>query len=507
MAEQNQQLNHQNNNAPGADKEWQRPYGDPMLNTEFSIEPMAYNHEIKENKNFAESHVKQEEQVANLAQAAMPADDGNRWRLLAMKVFSEGTLKDANVVGADVSDFKVKVGDPSSPEWVALQGYIYDREEVEAGHAKGKPLETVMVEDATNKTIDLAMLLLKGNDQQIKAVMSGAFYTDATVFHADREYDNLIKARLGGLSNLVDEKELVDAKYDYQDLRQESVGIFDNIKGDGHDAGSPYTKLVGTHMGDAKTIIPALSGVVAEPLEKVNRNVQPEAREKEKAFQSLHGLIARNEALDALEEVTHHSSEADRNKALEQLVGDKGATYAERDEYKTKLTVTAKVVSELYPSSKVSDEWIEKHYPPDPVELYTPQEVRDNRVKVRTDITAAKQEPSRYGVPVSSSNKMLGQSVTLEITGVMFDCVQGVTDAKGQGAAGPKGDYLVGRDVEGNKYLIGLNSDAIEEVGVVVGDKVGKQEGEMGAFLMRWFRTQGICYNPEKSQINKVEKS
>jgi hypothetical protein len=505
MAEQNQQPNNQNNNAPGADKEWQRPYGDPMLNTEFSIEPMAYNHEIKENKNFAESHAKQEEQVANLAQAAMPADNSNRWRLLAMKVFSEGTLKDANVVGADVSDFKVKVGDSSSPEWEALKEYIYDREEVEAGHAKGKPLETVRVEDATNKTIDLAMLLLKGSDKQIKAVMSGAFYTDATVFHADREYDNLIKARLGGLSNLVDEKELVDAKYDYQDLRQESVGIFENIKGDGHDAGSPYTKLAGTHMGDAKTIIPALSGVVAEPLEKVNRNVQPKARGKEEAFQSLHGLIARNRALDAIQEVTHHSSKADRNKALQQLVGDKGATYAERDDYKTTLTVTAKVVSELMdPSSKVTDSWIDKHHPIANGKQHTPEEVKEHREKIRKDINSVKREPSRYGVPVSSSNKMLGQNVTLEITGVMFDCVQGVTDAKGQGASGPKGDYLVGRDEEGNKYLIELNSDAIEEVGVVVGDKVGKQEKGMGEFLMPWFNLQFIKVDTKKNGINRV---
>jgi hypothetical protein len=146
---------------------------------------------------------------------------------------------------------------------------------------------------------------------------------------------------LGGLSNLVDEKELVDAKYDYQDLRQESVGIFDNIKGDGHDAGSPYTKLAGTRMGDAKTIIPALSGVVAEPLEEVRNNVQPEVTKQKAASQSLNGLIERNKALDVIE-VTHQAAGDDRNKVLEQLVGDKGATYAERDDYKTTLTVTIK---------------------------------------------------------------------------------------------------------------------------------------------------------------------
>jgi hypothetical protein len=170
--------------------------------------------------------------------------------------------------------------------------------------------------------------------------------------------------------------------------------------------------------------------------------------------------------------------------------------------------VTAKVVSELMdPSSKVTDSWIDKHHPLGNGKQHTPEEVKEHQEKIRKDINSVKREPSRYGVPVSYSNQKLAQNVTLEITGVMFDCVQGVTDAKGQGAAGPKGDYLVGRDDDGKRYLIELNRDAIDEVGVVAGNKVGKQEEEMGAFLMRWFRTQGICYNPEKSQINKVEKS
>jgi hypothetical protein len=116
----------------------------------------------------------------------MTASDSNQWRLLAAKVFANGSLQKTDLTGADVSDFRLKIDDPGAPRWSNLKSYIETRSE----HKYGEELEPhqpggvrkstgVAVEgvDFHENTIDLGVLLLKGTSDQIKEVLQESNYS------------------------------------------------------------------------------------------------------------------------------------------------------------------------------------------------------------------------------------------------------------------------------------------------------------------------------------------
>lgn len=206
------------------------------------------------------------------------------WALLALKVFDTGKLRDANIVGADVSDFKVKIADPTDSKWDGLKEYIHDRAQVTVGRelqddGSGKMVATgadKFEEDKTNNTIDVGMLLLKGSDAQIKELMQGTYYSDQTIFIADKNFNEKIHERLKSISKEAQKAEADKATNNYEGLRQESVAINSAVKeADGSKPGSPYTAVQGQKMGDGTTDIPMFSGQMAEPLVEQKKSRQP----------------------------------------------------------------------------------------------------------------------------------------------------------------------------------------------------------------------------------------
>jgi len=455
------------NQASGSETDWQRAYGDPDLNTEYSVKGTPHTHDIAE-KSFADHHSDQP------IDATIQSEEQQRWRLLAAKVFAEGTLRDANVVEADVSDFKVKVGEPNDPKWHGLEKYIYDREEVVVGRIPFAPGI-----DQTYKTIDLGILLLKGDDTQIKTIMQGTFYNSSTVFHADREYDKLIHDRLESISTAATKEAADAAKYDYQGLRQESCPIATDHKvaraADGKlvdpTPDAPFShlasNLTGELMGDQKTAIPPLSGEVTERIAALATTERtPESRQRADVYQAVNALIARARDVENLANTFTATTQDDQKENILQkfkaLVGDPQASFQTRNQYVVEMKIDAE---KAYPCIKTSemDAYLEQEAPGDPE--------ADPALKIkRAELLKARMHD---GIPVSDT---WASAKGLVITGMVFDHTPSYLGQNGIEQL-ESADYLMAKDASERRYLVPVDSDAIEVVDISKGAKAGSVPG------------------------------
>lgn len=265
---------------------WQEAVGNPDIKTEFSQDDMNYSLPLA------------------LEKSSFSPRETDENDLIRKKVFAIDKLRSANIVGADVSDFKVQINNPTDTKWASLRQYIYDRKAVTAGEKRTQledgTWETtdIVGSDDTYNTIDVGVLLLKGTDTQIKELMRGTYYDKGTVFIADKAFNDKIHERLERISTTAQKKDADTADNNYEGLRQESVALFKKDDTPGYD--SPYTALQGMSMGDDITQIPEFSGKMATPLVELRASRSQEDLQREKAFQALHGLIERNKAIDTI---------------------------------------------------------------------------------------------------------------------------------------------------------------------------------------------------------------
>jgi hypothetical protein len=456
-----------NQNAPSID-EWKKAVGNPNVKTEYSQTAMNYSHDLA---------------LEDTSFASKSAD----WASLAAKVFDTGKLRDANIVGADISDFKVKIADPADAKWNGLQEYIHDRKTVKLGNelttnASGKNEASgaeITGEDRTYNTIDVGMLLLKGTDAQIKELMQGTFYNDKTIFIADNNFNERIHERLKAISKEAGRDEADKATNNYEGLRQESVAINSAVKEtDGFTAGSPYTAVQGQKMGDGTTDIPVFSGKMAEPLVERNISMPQEQYDRQMAFQALHGLIARNEAIETIE--SRFTGADDRNQELQRVLKNSNLTF-EQDklqEYQVRITATAKNAYAFLSNQDV-DAYGQKCHPDDPADQDL-QKKRDSATKALF----------HAGRPVEATPV---QQDELAVTGIMFNHTPSFIDG-GSVKTLPAGDYLVGQDAQGTRYLMLLDDTGSVEVrfGVGVQAKGGQEAQEEITGLRNFFRSKNV---------------
>jgi hypothetical protein len=428
---------------------------------------MQYRHTLAEHS-FADQHATDSPLDCSLDTLSFNSEDRQRWVLQAVKVFSEGSLLDANVVGADISDFKVKIGEPGDAQWDGIRKYIYDNEHV------GAPNVPAQV-DPTFKTVDLEVLLLKGNDQQIRAVMKGAYYDETTVFHADKNFNKLIHGRLNDISTGVNRDELKNAAYDYEGLRQESVPIADKFR-----QGALFEEFEGGVMGDGKTLISEQAHVPASEFVGLHEDVDLETVMSDELFDTINRLASDYNNIESL--AVTYLDLAERDVRLQEMVEDPTATYEKRSEFQTQLTIEPVRGYQRYYEARVQDEGVAK------------DEQKERLKALRNAGPAIVETAVQPGV--------------LTITGVLLNQTAAFVNAQGGVETQEAQDYFTARDKQGRKFLVPVDGEACPEIVVVKGDKVrydseGWTANERGLRYMDLFRGIGHKLKPNSAQIDE----
>jgi hypothetical protein len=492
MAPPPQQNNNAHQNPHGAagagatSEDWKDTYG-AKDGTEFGQEIHGYTRDIADEKNgggYVHKHAQNKSEAdvvvtnSDLNQP-MTASDSNQWRLLAAKVFANGSLQEADLTGADVSDFRLKIDDPGADRWSNLKSYIETRSE----HKYGEKLEphqpvgvrkstgaAVMGVDFHENTIDLGVLLLKGTSDQIKEVLQETYYNSKTVFHVDRNLNQHIHERLNAMAE--DVTSVTNVKFDYHDYRQESVPLFQELVGSGATLGNQYQALVGTKDGDGQRDIPPFALKPAEAVKEQDLSYTQQHGGRDLVWRAAQELISHSGRVDAIgDEFPGTANEQKRDSALATLVGDSGATHDQADSYKVHVHVYAKE------GFKIAD--IAENQDPD---LRKRGMLVDELHDLRNNNTLEK----------------------LEITGFLQDHEASFQE-KGNVRDLPAADYFIAKNANGEKYLIPVDEKVVEEVTVKWGDKAGEIDRMKDAELRfeRWLEdAHNIGYRTEGGKVS-----
>jgi hypothetical protein len=422
---------------------WQEAVGNPHIKTEFSQDDMNYSLPLA------------------LEESSFSPRETDENDLIRKKVFVIDKLRNANIVGADVSDFKVQIDNPTNSKWASLRQYIYDRKAVTAGEKRTQledgTWETtdIVGSDDTYNTIDVGVLLLKGTDTQIKELMRGTYYDKGTVFIADKAFNDKIHERLDKISTTAQKEYADTAENNYKGLRQESVALFDRFKNDSAptEYGSPYTTLQGTMMGDSITKIPNFRGEMATPLVELRDSRSQEDVQREKAFQALHGLIERNKAINTID--TRLQDPIEKDKELQKLLKDSSVTFVQdqQAEYQVKITANATKAYACLSTSELED--------------YAKERFPDGK-NPEAEVKLIK-ELRKTGIAVHEHSSAQNDLV---VTGIMFNHTPSYGAADDISTLA-QGDYLVAEDNDKKRYLIPL-TDGVGNVEFGLGERANR---------------------------------
>jgi hypothetical protein len=429
-------------NSPERNTNFKDLYGNASITTENSQVTHSFDHDLTHASFFDNS--KQ-----------------HNWQSLSQKIFVADALIEANIAGADVSDFRFKINNPDDPQWQSLKQHIDTTEKVvTGGEINNPPTEG---DSPYHNTIDLSVLLLKGTDDLIVSTMASSFYSDGTTFHADAGLNAQIHERLLAVSSDAtgqNPADIVSAAKNYKDMRQESAPI--NL--DNADAINLADETFGNGQG---TIRPTFE--LTEELRNQGSSVDYETFERAKDAAAVKTLTNYDNALVSINKKLSDGT-IDATTAQQQIAGITGNNNA-----------TADITNERFDIFINADVC----YPKVAVEESLPSDVKKElgRTGVRVSDTPVEMNNLKVVGFLSNTNliKLDGGSTNVEMvvngTGKDFFIAQDVSIKDGPKFFVPvdEDSCIENRRVVAHKSVKDRLSEALNRLEAIFSDKLGER--------------------------------